>query len=99
MAAAQLELMRASLKHTPGGKYVFVGDRASGVLGTGGHGMVLLARAVDSGEMVAVKVVSVAAEKALGKIATEIAAQGTARHRYVVDRPIPLAKVGALEDR
>jgi len=77
---------RSGLTHTPGGRYAFVGNVATGVLGTGGHGTVLLGRHVESGEMVAVKVVSTATAKiAIANIATEIAAQGTIRHRHVVE--------------
>ena len=77
---------RSGLTHTPGGRYAFVGNIATGVLGTGGHGTVLLGRHVESGEMVAIKVVSTASAKvAIANIATEIAAQGTIRHRHVVE--------------
>ena len=58
-----IEAARKGQTHTPGGRYAFVGDMASGVLGTGGHGVVLLARQVTSGEMVAVKVLSADSRK------------------------------------
>ena len=68
-----IEAARKGQTHTPGGRYAFVGDMASGVLGTGGHGVVLLARQVTSGEMVAVKVLSADSRKLpLSTIATEI---------------------------
>ncbi|KAL1523470.1 hypothetical protein AB1Y20_018408 [Prymnesium parvum] len=66
--------------HTPDGQYAF-DLSATGMLGNGAHGIVRVARHVDTGECVAIKIMSAAT---LGSLAKELTAQGKLDHPHII---------------
>jgi len=70
----------ARTTHTPDGAYEFELS-PTGMLGSGAHGVVRVARDVKTGEAVAIKVM---AASMLGAIAKELIAQGKMSHPHVV---------------
>ena len=66
--------------HTPDGLYEFELS-PTGMLGSGAHGVVRVARDVESGQPVAIKGM---AASMLGALAKELIAQGSLHHPHVV---------------
>ena len=66
--------------HTPCGRYAFELSE-SGLLGSGAHGIVRVARHVDTNEFFAIKIMPAAV---LGAVAKELIAQAKMRHPSIV---------------